>query len=577
MLKRKHWSFILGSLVLLSMVLAGCGNTNTGNNAGGNQPKSGGSIVDGISQEPSSLMIAQSTQSFANLVDTAVWTPFLYTDDKGNYAPGALKEVPTQANGDIQVQNDASGTPKTESLTLRFRSGLKWSDGQPLTSADGAFAFKVFADPTYNDKQAFPASEISSVTTPDPLTMQVQLNTIDVAFLARAITGTIENAPLPQHVYASMAPADVAKAYPPTVTNGPFTVKEEVKGDHITVVKNPYFYLPGRPYLNQITFKLFPDANTEVTALQAGQIDTAYFLPVTSISTLKNIPGYKFYTPKNSVNWEALYFNLTNPILSDVTVREAIAAGFDVKSEISDIQKGNAVPTCDDGIGTWAADPNLIQNGAYCAYGPDQIVGYQPTKAGQLLDGDGWTMGSDGYRHKAGKTLEFRESTTSGRQYRLDSEQLFQAAMKTLGVKIDIANYPSSVLFGPILSPTDSKYAHSNNQWDIAEFENNWGSPDPDSSSVWLSTQVPPAGGSNIMYYSNPQVDQWETQQLKTLDQTARVQLFHQIQAQVLKDVPTVYLYAPLDISEYKATLHNYAPISPSPSETWNVWDWWLS
>jgi peptide/nickel transport system substrate-binding protein len=571
----RPWAVVLGGLVLFSMVLAGCGTSSTGGTST-IQPKSGGSIVDGISQEPSSLMVAQSTQTFADLVDTAIWTPFIYVNDKSNFVGGVLKEVPSAANGDIQVQNDASGNPKTESLTLKFRSGLKWSDGQPLTSADGAFTFKVLSDPTYNGKQAFPASEISSTTTPDGLTMQVQLNTIDVSFISLALNSAISSALLPQHVYATTAPAEISKVYPPTVTNGAFTVKEEIKGDHITVVKNPNFYLAPKPYLDQITFKFFPDANTEVTALQAGQIQTAYFLPVTSLPTLKTIPGYKVWTPPSSTNWEAWYFNLSNPVLADVNVREALAAGFDVKSEITDIQKGNAVPTCDDGVGTVAWEPNLVQNGDYCAYGPDGTVGFNPTKSGQLLDAAGWTMGSDGYRHKAGKTLEFRMSTTSGRQYRLDSEQLAQAAWKAIGVKIDITNFPSSVLFGPVLFPSDTKYLHSNNQWDISEFENSLGSVDPDTHTIWSSNQTPPAGGSNLMYYNNPQVDAWEAQQLKTIDQTARVQLFHQIHAQVLKDVPTFYLYAPLDISVYAANLHNYAPISLAPAETWNVWEWWL-
>jgi peptide/nickel transport system substrate-binding protein len=184
-------------------------------------------------------------------------------------------------------------------------------------------------------------------------------------------------------------------------------------------------------------------------------------------------------------------------------------------------------------------------------------------------------MGSDGYYTKGGKTLELRISTTAGRQYRLDSEQLAQAAWKNIGVKINVANFPSSTFFGPILFPSDAKYAKSNDQWDIAEFENSLA--EPDTSLIWTSTQVPSAGGQNLTYYNNPQVDQWEAEQLKAVDQNARKQLFHQIHEQILKDIPTFYLYSPLDLSVYKATLHNYKPDSIGPSETWNIWDWYLS
>ncbi len=246
-------------------------------------------------------------------------------------------------------------------------------------------------------------------------------------------------------------------------------------------MRNKNYYQAGKPYLDGVTFKFFPDAETEVKALQAAQIDTAYFLPVTDVDTLKNIPGYKLFTPKLSPNYEALYFNLSNPILADPVVRQALALSFDVKSEITTIQKGNAVPTCDDNTGTFAHEPNLISADGYCPYGPNGAAKVDPAAAKALLEGDGYKMGSDGYYAKGGKKLELRISTTAGRQYRLDSEQLAQAAWKAIGVKIDVVNFPSSTFFGPILFPSDAKYAKSNDQWDIAEFENSLG-VDPDTT-----------------------------------------------------------------------------------------------
>ncbi|HEV7127888.1 MAG TPA: hypothetical protein VGN32_10645, partial [Ktedonobacterales bacterium] len=162
------------------------------------------------------------------------------------------------------------------------------------------------------------------------------------------------------------------------------------------------------------------------------------------------------------------------------------------------------------------------------------------------------------------------------RQYRLDSEQLFQAAMKAIGIQITVNNFPSSDFFGPILFPSDAKYKTSNPQWDIAEFENSLG-VDPDTHLIWESTQTPPTGGQNLTYYSNAAVDTAEAAQLKAVDLTQRKALFHTIHAQILMDIPTIYLYSPLDLSEYRANLHNYMPDSIGPSETWNIWDWYLS
>ncbi|HEU5347896.1 MAG TPA: peptide ABC transporter substrate-binding protein [Ktedonobacterales bacterium] len=565
--QRKLWYLLGVGLLLMVTALSACGPTaSTSNNSG---PKFGGSVIDGVQEEANSLMPAQSTETFADLVDAAIWASMLYTNDQFTISPGLVKEVPTTENGGIVVSGD------TETITLHMRPNLKWSDGQPLTSADVAFAAKVYSDPSYGDKQGFPVQDISSIDTPDDSTVIFHLNKINVAFLATALTDPLVFTPLPKHIYQNTAPADIAKVFTPEVTSGPFTVSEHVKGDHITVTKNKNYYQAPKPYLDKVTFKFFPDAETQVKALQAGQIHTAYFLPVTDVDVLKNIPGYKLYTPKQSPNYEAWYFNLSNPTLADPKVRQALAMSFDVKSEITTIQKGNAVPTCDDNTGSFAHEQDLVSPDGYCPYGPNGKAGVDIAGAKALLESDGYTMGSDGYYTKGGKMLELRISTTAGRQYRLDSEQLAQAAWKKIGVKIDVKNFPSSEFFGPILFPSDHKYDKANDQWDIAEFENSL--TEPSTQLIWTSTQVPSMGGQNLTYYSNPQVDQWEAEQLKAVDQNQRKQLFHQIHEQILKDIPTFYLYSPLDLSEYKATLHNYKPDSLGPSETWNIWDWYVS
>ena len=75
--KRGLWSAVLGVGVTFTMLLSACGPTSS---TTGGTIKNGGSIVDGISQEPSSLMIGQSTQSFAQLVQRSIWEPMDIAD-----------------------------------------------------------------------------------------------------------------------------------------------------------------------------------------------------------------------------------------------------------------------------------------------------------------------------------------------------------------------------------------------------------------------------------------------------------------------------------------------------------------
>ena len=173
--QRNLWYLLAVGLLLMVTALSACGPTASTSNTG---PKQGGSIIDGVQEEANSIMPAQSTETFADLVDAAIWASLVYTNDQFTLSPGLLTEVPTTSNGGIVVTGD------TETFNLHLRPNLKWSDGQPLTSADVDFAIKTFSDPGYGDKQGFRSSEISSVDTPDANTVVIHLNKIDVAFLA---------------------------------------------------------------------------------------------------------------------------------------------------------------------------------------------------------------------------------------------------------------------------------------------------------------------------------------------------------------------------------------------------------
>ena len=549
--KRSIWS-VLGALLILSaLLLTACGPTAS--TSGGGGPKKGGSIVDGLFEEPDSLLPQGSIETYADLVDATIWAPLFYGDNAGIIQPGLATEVPTVQNGGISADG--------MTYTIHLRQNLKYSDGSPLTSDDVVFTINLIRNSAFGAKtNSSSYQEISSVTNPDPTTVVITLKKLDVAFLALALTDPLLFSPLPKSVYGSMDPSTIYKSdnnFWPKVTSGPFMIQDRVKADHITVVRNPNYYQAGKPYLDKITFKIIPDQNTILTALQSHTIDTSWFLDINKLAAYKAIPGYRVVLDKNPATYEAIYFNEKNPFLADLKVRQAITMGIDVTPLIKDIWQGIAVPTCDDATGTFAHEPSLIP-----------CYKYDPTSAKALLQSDGFTMGSDGYFQKGGKDLELRYSTTSGKAYRQQTETVVQDQLKQIGIKIDIVNYPADTYFGTVL--------YNPAQYDIAEFANSLGY-DPDNHTQWACNQTPDKGGFNISYYCNPQVDAAINTELTNPDLNARKAAFHIIHTDIIKDLPAMYYYAYPDIAVANAKLQNYSPSPSGPSETWNVWDWYLS
>jgi peptide/nickel transport system substrate-binding protein len=210
-------------------------------------------------------------------------------------------------------------------------------------------------------------------------------------------------------------------------------------------------------------------------------------------------------------------------------------------------------------------------------HGSGYHPGYDPTAtcpkydiagANALLDSDGWVKGSDGVRAKGGQRLEFRYSTTAKNPWRAADERILLAAFQSIGIKIDIQNYPADTFFGTILP--QSKY-------DLAEFENSFNlGYDPDDSSEFACSQIPTAAksfaGGNTSFYCNHALDPLYTTEQGTTDANIRQMAFHQIHQIYLQDVVFVTLYGAIDLSVYKKTGHNYVPAA---TETVNVWTWW--
>ncbi len=341
--------------------------------------------------------------------------------------------------------------------------------------------------------------------------------------------------------------------------SGPFTITERAKADHITLKANPNYYQTGKPYLAGMTFRIITSQDTILTALKSGEIQTSWFLDINKLTDYKAIQGYSVVTDKSPGSYEAIYFNETNPILADPVVRKAISQSINTADIINKIWQGIAVPTCDDGTGTFAHDLSLIP-----------CYTYDPTSAAAALTADGWVIGSDNYRHKDGKTLELRYSTTAGKAYREQTQLIVQAALKTnIGMKIDIVNQPADAFFGTQL------YDYS--AFDIAEFANSL-TYDPDNHVQWACNQfTDQPGGFNISHYCNPDVDANIKIEQTNADIATRTTAFHKIYQDIINDLPAMYYYAYPNIAVKVNNLQNYAPSPVGPSETWNVWDWYLS
>ena len=202
---------------------------------------------------------------------------------------------------------------------------------------------------------------------------------------------------------------------------------------HYTVVRNPNYYqaAQGYPYLDSIVFRVVTDQDTILKDLQAGSIDSSWFLDVTKVPAYKAITNYTLSSSPYVSNFEAMYFDFHNPILgTDVNVRKAIAMAIDHNALITTARRGEAVALCTDHGKAYVPG---FQANAPCP-------SFDSTAAKALLASDGWKAGSDGVLAKNGQRLEFKYSTTANNFWRADDELVLQSDLQAIGIKLDIQN-----------------------------------------------------------------------------------------------------------------------------------------
>jgi peptide/nickel transport system substrate-binding protein len=524
-------------------------------------PTRGGTLVDGLLEDPDHLLPNFSRRFYTLLVQQVLFAPLFYSDDHGVIQPGLASAVPSVQNGGISSDG--------RTYTFHLRRGLRWSDGTALTARDVDFSWRLWTNPRL-------ASSISSTLgfdhiggttiSSDGLTIIFHLVQPYAPFVA---AWTDAPGPLPAHTLGLIKPQNVADsgfALAPNVNSGPFTLSptrdgagspqpEVRKGDRIVVVRNRFYYRTGEgyPYLDSIVFRIIHSQAELLSALRKHTVDVAWLLPISDLDLLRRIPGIKVL-PLRDGNWEAAIINLRRPLFQDVRVRQALQYGLDRGAEIRNVWHGMASP-----IGSDQPPSSPVYAATVKPYP------YNPVLAGRLLDQAGWRLRADGFRHKGKAILSMTYSTTFNNPWRQADEAEALNSYERLGIQVVIRNYPAGVFLGQILP---------RGTFDLAEYVFN-NSLDPDDTATFGTRFTYPLG-VNYGAYSNPAFDRLAGQELTTVDPVRRADVFHQMQQLLHDDAPDIWLYSPYDLAVASTRVHNYQP-GPFSQDTWNAWQWFIS
>ncbi|MFA5840084.1 MAG: peptide-binding protein [Candidatus Margulisiibacteriota bacterium] len=462
--------------------------------------------------------------------EISLLNPILSTDSSSSAVEGAIFTGLTRVNAKLEVIPDLATSWTVSSdgkvWTFYLRRGVKWHDGREFGAEDVVFTFNAILNPKVNSVRRSDYiidGQPIVFKTLNKYSVQAVLPKPFAPFLIHTGMGI-----LPKHLLADKD-INTAEFNRHPIGTGPFIFKEWVTGDHVTLLRNDNYYL-GKPRLTQIIYKIIPDANASLVALEAGEVDEAG-IPAKDYKRMKAMQGVNVFE-YDAMVYTYLGLNLANPKFADKRVRQALAYATDKKQLVSLIFKGLASP---------AYAPSAPISWAFSDNVPKYL--YNPAKAKQLL------------KEAKAENLEFTILVNQGNKEREKAAIILQQQYKKVGVIVNVRVMEWSALLKIVNAAKDPKdYEAVIMGWSLGL--------DPDAYSIWHSSQYP--AGFNFVNYSNSAADRLLEDGRTTMDKNKRKQIYAKLWQTIADDQPYIFLWYPKAVAGIRERVGGLA--NPGPA-----------
>jgi peptide/nickel transport system substrate-binding protein len=521
-------------------------------------------------QGPSILNPHLSSGTKDDLACAIVYESLIRIDQDGNFIPFLAESIPSLQNGLLQA--DGKG------VTWKLKSGLKWSDGQPVIAADYVTTWEYIVDPkTAATTLAF-FENVAKVEALDELTIKFTFTQQKPDWYRPAQVQI-----LPKHIFEKDKgePARTSPNNLKPVGTGPYKVVSFAPGDLVTYDINPNYREATKPAFDKIELKGGGDAQSAARAvLQTGDYDYAWNLQIEDtiikqfetggkgVAEFYNGGGIErnilnFADPNKEVDGERSSLNSKHPYLTELKVRQAIALATDRKTVVETLYgRAGAI-----GI-NFLEDPPVYRS-------KNTTAEYNLDKANALLEEAGWKKGGDGVREKGGVKMNavYLSTINSVRQ---KTQQIVKDGLEKIGLKVEIKTVDSTVFFSSDAGNPDTSgkmYVDVQMYTTSAAFDPQAHMKRWTTAAAKLSQREGKWSGGNDGRYVNPEYDKLWDAALTELDAAKRAQLFIQMNDILVNEVVMVALVNRKTAFARTNALKN-ANYSQWAGNYWNIANW---
>jgi peptide/nickel transport system substrate-binding protein len=381
--------------------------------------------------------------------------------------------------------------------------GVRFHDGRPLTGRDVKWTFDSLLQGKIPSSKGDAYRLVDHIDAPDELTVVFHLKEPFASLLWNLSEGAVGIVPFGSGTELTRKP----------IGSGPFRFVSAELDKDVVLERNPEYW-GEKAHLEHVRFMVVPDENTIALELRKGSADAAInAMNPDVVLTLQCEPHLAVMRARGTVV-AYLSFNLRDPILQDVRVRQAIAYAIDRQPIVEYLLRGFATP---------ASSVLPTQSWAYDGRVP--AYNHDPAKARQLLD-------AAGYPEVNGVRFHLTMKTSSQESTRL-LVAVLQQQLRDVGIVLDIRTFEFATFYADVSRGLFQLYSM---RW-IG------GNEDPDILEyVFHSSKVPPKG-ANRGFYRSARVDALIDQARREVDPDIRKELYAEVQQILAEEVPAINLW----------------------------------
>ena len=441
-----------------------------------------------IESSPTNLDPRVGIDAQSERIDALIFDDLLSRGNDLNVAPGLAERW---------------DVPDPLTYIFHLHKGVKFQDGRPLTSRDVKWTFDSLIEGKIRSTKAAVYKYIDHIDTPDESTVIFHMKEADATLLWNLSDGAIGIVP-----YGS---GDEMTQHP--IGSGPFRFVSAETDREVVLERNDEYW-GGSPKLARVRFAVVPDETTEALELRKGSGDLASnSLTPDTVMTLSRDQNL-VVEQGSGTEVQYLGFNLRDPILKDVRVRQAIAYALDRKPMIEYLWRSQAQPA-----------RSVLPTQSWAYNGDVPSYEHDPVTANRLLDAAGFPLVNGVRFHITMKTSTIQSTRLM--------VAVMQQQLRGVGIALDIRSFEPATFLADVQHGAFQMYGL---RW-IG------GNEDPDIFEYAFHSSKFPPNGANRNYYSNPKIDALIDEARREVDPKRRKPLYAEVQAILANDLPYVNLW----------------------------------